>query len=281
MKYKMVCIDMDGTLLGKKRKISEESKEVLRKARKKGVHIVITTGRLYNNAAYFSDLIGVDSAVIGGNGAIIREKRKTEEIYRSKFNIDICQKLLHLANKHKVVLHFHTTNSIISNSYISINVAKIVLKGRRNEEFKIDLAAIKRKKAWNKFLETEGEKITKTILFSPSAERIQAYRRELDQMKEITYFVSGTRSIEINMKDVSKGNAVKKLAEYYGVKREEIICIGDNENDVSMIKYAGLGIAMGNAIPKIKEVADYITDTNINDGVRKAVEKFVLKEEKI
>lgn len=279
MKYKMICIDMDGTLLGKKRRISEESKVALKKARDKGVHIVIATGRLYNNAAYFSELVGADSAVIGGNGAIIREKREKEEIYRSRFTIDICKKLLALADKHKVVLHFHTVNSIISNSYISANVARVVLKGRNDKEFNINLSTIKTKKSWDKLLELEGEKVTKTILFSPKAERIEAYRKELDNMDEITYFVAGTRSIEINMKDVSKGNAVKMLAEHYGIKREEVICIGDNENDVSMIKYAGLGIAMGNAIPKLKEIADYVTDTNTNDGVRKAVEKFILTDE--
>ena len=92
MKYKMMCIDMDGTLLGKGRKISEDSKVALRKARDKGVQIVITTGRLYNNAAYFSELVGVDSPVIGGNGAIIREKKSNEIIFRSGFDKETAKK---------------------------------------------------------------------------------------------------------------------------------------------------------------------------------------------
>lgn len=281
MKYKMMCIDMDGTLLGKGRKISEESKIALRKAREKGVQIVITTGRLYNNAAYFSELVGVDSPVIGANGAIIREKRSNEIIYRSSFNEKITKKILELANKYRIVLHFHTVSSIISNSYVSTTVARIVLPGRNHKDFKVNLRTIKGKEKWLKALEKYSDKVTKIIVFSPSAKRMEEFRKEIGKIDEITYFTSGNKSMEINMKEVSKGNAVKILADYYGIKREEVICIGDNENDVSMIEYAGLGIAMGNAIPKLKKIADYVTDTNKNDGVRKAVEKFILREEDI
>ena len=281
MKYKMMCIDMDGTLLGKGRKISEESKIALRKAREKGVQIVITTGRLYNNAAYFSELVGVDSPVIGANGAIIREKRSNEIIYRSSFNEKITKKILELANKYRIVLHFHTVSSIISNSYVSTTVARIVLPGRNHEDFKVNLRTIKGKEKWLKALGKYSDKVTKIIVFSTSAKRMEEFRKEIGKIDEITYFTSGNKSMEINMKEVSKGNAVKILADYYGIKREEVICIGDNENDVSMIEYAGLGIAMGNAIPKLKKIADYVTDTNKNDGVRKAVEKFILREEDI
>ena len=74
----------------------------------------------------------------------------------------------------------------------------------------------------------------------------------------------------------SKGEAVKRLAEILKIRPEEVICMGDSENDLSMIKYAGLGIAMGNAIDLVKENSDYITDTNENSGVGKAIEKFIL-----
>ena len=93
-------------------------------------------------------------------------------------------------------------------------------------------------------------------------------------MEEVVYFGSGSRSVEINNRGVSKGRGVKALADYYGFKREEIVCIGDNENDISMIEYAGLGVAMGNAIDEVKELADYITDTNKKNGVAKAIKKI-------
>jgi len=83
-------------------------------------------------------------------------------------------------------------------------------------------------------------------------------------------------NIEINAEGVCKGKGVEILGEKLGIKKEEIIAIGDNENDLTMIEYAGLGVAMGNATEEVKELADYITDTNNNSGVAKAINKFAL-----
>lgn len=82
--------------------------------------------------------------------------------------------------------------------------------------------------------------------------------------------------LDVMNKGVTKGNAIKNLAQSLGVKQEEIIAIGDNENDISMIKYAGLGVAMGNAEEKVKEVSNFITDTNDNHGVAKVIQQFML-----
>ena len=84
-------------------------------------------------------------------------------------------------------------------------------------------------------------------------------------------------NFEVMNKGVSKGNAVKILADYYGINSEQVICIGDSENDLSMIKFAGLGVAMGNGSQVVKEAAQYITDSNNCDGVAKVIEKFVLE----
>ena len=83
-------------------------------------------------------------------------------------------------------------------------------------------------------------------------------------------------SFEVMPCGTSKGNGVKVLADKYNIPPEEIICVGDSENDISMIQYAGLGIAMGNATEEVKMAADYITDTNENEGVAKAIERFIL-----
>src|SRR3712207_9057504 len=88
-------------------------------------------------------------------------------------------------------------------------------------------------------------------------------------------------NFEIMNKGVSKGRGVQELAEFYGLTKDEVICIGDGENDLSMIEYAGLGIAMGNAPNFIKEKANYITDTNDNDGVAKAIEKLDRKSTRL
>lgn len=280
MKYKMVCIDMDGTLLGKRKKISKFSKDVIKKAHDMGVEIVVTTGRLYNNAAYFSQLLGVDSPVIAANGAIVIDQKTNDIIYESAIPEEECMNILKILNKYKVAFHFHTTDTIYCNNWFSKFGTQVYMtKQVYYEHLNINYYTIKTEIEWAQIFKKENGRIAKCIAFSPSAKNIFKVRKELDSLNNVVYFGSGDHSTEINFKGVSKGNSVKVLSEKYGIKREELICIGDNENDISMIKYAGLGIAMANAIDEVKDAAQYITDSNKNDGVAKAIKKFILDEE--
>ncbi|MGN0026230.1 MAG: Cof-type HAD-IIB family hydrolase [Clostridium sp.] len=275
MTYKMVCIDMDGTLLGKRKKISKESKEVIKKVYEKGVEIVVTTGRIYNNAAYYSHLLGVKSPVIAANGAIVREKNNNEIIYENIIETDVCIRLIEVLYKMGFFFHFYTLDSIYcSNKITKIGTELYMTKQVGFENLKIKYHIIRNLEEWKAFFKRTNGQITKCIAFSTKPSKIINLKKELNKMKDVVYFGSGSRSVEINNRGVSKGRAVKALADYYGFKREEIVCIGDNENDISMIEYAGLGVAMGNAIDEVKNLADYITDTNKEDGVAKALKKI-------
>lgn len=275
MGYKMICIDMDGTLLGKGRKISKENKEVIEKVHKKGIEIVVTTGRIYNNAAYYSHLLGVDSPVIAANGAIVREKCTNKIIYENPIKNKECIKLVEMLYKMNFYFHFYTLDGIYCSDALTKTLTKVYMtKQIGYDNLKINYQVIKNIDEWKKFFEKTNGKITKCIAFSLKPDKIKSLKKELNKIEDLVYFGAGSRSVEINNKGVSKGNAVKALADYYGIKREEIVCIGDNENDISMIEYAGLGVAMGNAIKEVKTLADYITDTNKEDGVAKAIKKI-------
>ncbi len=275
MTYKMVCIDMVWTLLGKGKKISEESKKVIKKIHDKGVEIVVTTGRIYNNAAYYSNLLGVKSPVIAANGAIVREKYSNKVIYENAMETDVCLKLIELLYKMDFFFHFYTLDSIYCGDKITkLGTELYMTKQVGYENLKIKYHIIKNLEEWKAFFKRTNGQITKCIAFSPRPSKITALKKELNNMDDIVYFGAGSRSVEINNKGVSKGRGVKALADYYGFKREEIVCIGDNENDISMIEYAGLGVAMGNAIDEVKALADYITDTNKKNGVAKAIKKI-------
>ncbi|MGL5379466.1 Cof-type HAD-IIB family hydrolase [Clostridium sp.] len=279
MKYKMVCIDMDGTLLGKRRQISNKSKEVIKNAHDKGVEIVVTTGRIYNNAAYFSHILGVESPVIAANGAIVREKHTDRVIYESPIPKDDCIRLIEILYKNKMQFHFYTNDMIYSsNKFVEFGTKIYMTKQIGYESLKIKYDIIRDIEEWKILFEENHRKITKCIVFSVSPQKLARFKDKINEIKSIVCFGSGSHSLEINYKDASKGEAVRQLAKHYGFNRDEIICIGDNENDVSMIEYAGLGIAMENAIEDVKKVADYITDNNKNDGVAKAIEKFILAQ---
>ena len=275
MGYKMICIDMDGTLLGKGRKISKENKEVIEKIHKKGIEIVVTTGRIYNNAAYYSHFLGVESPVIAANGAIVREKHTDKIIYENPIETKECIKLVEMLYKMKFYFHFYTLDGIYCSDKLTKSLTKIYMtKQIGYDNLKINYQVIKNIDEWKKFFEKTNGKITKCIAFSLNPDKIKSLKKELNKLEDLVYFGAGSRSVEINNKGVSKGNAVKALADYYGFKREEIVCIGDNENDISMIEYAGFGVAMGNAIKEVKDLADYITATNKEDGVAKAIKKI-------
>lgn len=279
MKYKMVCIDMDGTLLGKRRKISEKSKGVIKKAHEKGVEIVVTTGRIYNNAAYFSHILGVKSPVIAANGAIVIEKKNNNIIYEGYIPSEDCLEVVEILNRHKVSFQLYTTDTIYCSNLISkIGTELFMTKQIGYEMLKIKYILVDKIEKWKEILENNEGKITKCIALSPKSKKIEDIKKSLKKLKNITFYGSGKKSVEINYKEVSKGNAVKVLGEYYGISSDEIMCIGDNENDISMIKYAGLGVAMANAISEVKEVADYVTESNKEDGVAQAIQKFILEE---
>lgn len=279
MKYKMVCIDMDGTLLGKGRRISEKSKIAIKKAHEKGVEIVVTTGRIYNNAAYFSHILGVKSPVIAANGAIVREKNNNNIIYEASIPSEDSLEIIDILNRYKVSFQFYTTDTIYCSNLISkIGTELFMTKQIGYEMLKIKYILVDKIEKWKEILESNEGKITKCIAISPKSKKIEDIKKSLEKLKNITFYGSGKRSVEINYKEVSKGNAVKVLGEYYGIRSDEIMCIGDNENDISMIKYAGLGVAMANAISEVKEVADYVTESNKEDGVAQAIQKFILEE---
>ena len=275
MDYKLICIDMDGTLLNDKKEVSEENLITLKKASEKGVKIAVCTGRLFASARYYAELIGVKAPVIASNGAYIREKDRDEVIYELSLGVEKCKKIQQIVSKYNFNVFYNKHDSVITkdgfkegNTYAAMN--KIL-----PDRYRIKLINTNE---INRIILDEGDDILKCICISDNNdyESLDKARKEILGVGGFEVVSSNTDNIEIMSKGVAKGRAVKVLGDFYNLSSSEIICIGDNENDLSMIEYAGMGIAMGNATDKVKKIANYITDTNNNSGVAKAIEKFVL-----
>lgn len=276
MGYKLICIDVDGTLFGEDKFISEENKKAIESAYKKGIEVVISTGRIYVNAVQIANRLNVKSPVISANGAVVKDWYNGKRIFHSSFSIKECEELLELIHKHNLVAHFYTMDRVISNKLIGNLAAQIYKYKNNHKKYKIYVdRSISYKTLRKRFKEYEGH-IVKCVLYSIDQQDIKSFRDELEESTEMSIFGAGRYSVEVSPKGVSKGKAVEILSKHLNINREEIMCIGDNENDIEMIKYAGLGVAMGNGVDELKEVADYITDLNINSGVGKAINKFVL-----
>ena len=273
--YKLICTDMDGTLLGENHEVSENNKNALRKASELGVKVAITTGRLFTSAKAYADLVGVEAPIISANGAYIREKDRNEVIYESILENEQLEFIDNVIKKYGLLGYFNTCDSVITESELPENHGYVIMNKNLPEESRVKVQLVDDFKTG--FKQNEG-KILKSIMFGEEEKLIEA-RKELFQFGRFELVSSWKGNLEVMQKETTKGHAVKILAERLGIKREEIICIGDGENDISMIKYAGLGVAMGNAEEYIKEKADYVTYTNVNDGVAKVVEKFILKQQ--
>lgn len=277
MNIKMICIDLDGTLFSNRRKvISENCKQAIKEAYEKGIEIVITTGRIYNNAVQVSKSLGVNCPVIAANGAVIMDRGFEREIFCNTLGYDNCLHIVKLAKKHKVTPHFYTKDTIIATDFWGLLIGLISSSMNRDREY-----GIKVKKFFNysrlvEMFELCSGEIVKCVIYSKDENKITSFRKEVEEKQELAIFGAGKYSVEISSNGISKGSAIEVLANNLKISPKEILCIGDNENDISMIEYAGIGVAMGNAVSKLKEVADYITDTNYNDGVTKAIRKFVL-----
>lgn len=273
MTYKLICIDMDGTLLNDEKEVSEENKEAIKEAHEKDVHIAICTGRLFTSAKNYGDIIGVKAPIIASNGAYIREKDEEKVIYKKTLDRDIATRIYETIKKFKFSKFFNTFDIIASEGSFPEWYMYIKFNEGLPKEKRIHL---KEYETFYDFIDENDGEILKFVAASKDIEELEKAKNELRKLNDIEIFRSSPMNFEINAKEVSKGNAVKKLAEIYGIDRNEVICIGDSDNDLSMVEYAGLGVAMGNAEEEVKAIADYITDTNNNNGVAKVIRKFVL-----
>ncbi|HBL07360.1 MAG TPA: Cof-type HAD-IIB family hydrolase [Clostridium sp.] len=273
MKYKLICVDMDGTLLNSKKKISERNLNAINEAHNKGVKFVVVTGRIFVSANYYGDIIGVKTPIIASNGAYIREKDLDKAIYEEYLNKEECRVILKLLKKYDIMPQFYSTDTIyteeIKHSALIYSKANATLPKNRQ-------VAIRIINEWEKLFEENGNLI-KVMVVHEDKERVIAAKEEFLNLKSFEVVSSMESSFEIMKKGTSKGEAVKKICEYYGIHREEVICMGDNENDISMIKFAGVGVAMGNAEEFVKKQADYVALSNEDDGVAHVIEEFILK----
>ncbi|MBU3127029.1 Cof-type HAD-IIB family hydrolase [Clostridium tagluense] len=274
MDYKLICIDMDGTLLNDEKIISAKNLRAIKLASEKGVRIAVCTGRIFTSAEFFSELLGVKSPVIASNGAYIREKDRNEVVYKSTLGVEKCKKLLSVFRQYGLYPHYYTSNIVFTEKLIhSSSFYKEVNKTLPKDK-QVEIVLVE---DWDEIFEKYESEIFKGIAVDEDLEKLQNAKNQLKGMEDFEVVSSRFDNLEVMNRGVSKGNAVKILGDYYGINSKQIICIGDSENDLSMIKFAGLGVAMENGNDAVKKASQYITDSNNCDGVAKVIEKFVLE----
>jgi len=258
---KMVVSDIDGTIYTPEAGITSEVKRCIQNLEKSGIKFVLATGRTYASSKYMADLTGVKCPLIAYQGALVcsYEGRVLDAKY---LDADSARKIIADFRKRGIHLNVYADDTLYveeDDEYI-----KDYIGDKGIDYFKV-----------NSFDELDFSKLNKMLAIRYDEKFIDDLILELRNTYPEIYTVKSFKYFcEIADKNVSKGNAVKFLASMYGINENEVLAIGDQNNDIEMIKTAGIGIAMGNGTPEIKAQADYITDTVQNNGFIKALQKF-------
>lgn len=260
---------MDGTLLNDRHEVPEDVKNALDEAKRQGIKIVLCSGRPIGGMRSYIQALNLEEEgdfVIAYNGAFVQDTHTNEVVAELSLGHDDLVKLYDLSIELKTPMHFfdvdglYTPNADISEfTVLESYLNKIPLSYRQVGDIPTNLS------------------IPKIMFIDKPVNLIQTIQALPESLNEqYTIVQSAPYFLEFVHPEASKGNAVKKLAEQLGIKQEEVMSIGDNGNDLSMIKYAGCGVAMDNAIPEIKAAADFQTRSNNESGVAYAIEKLAL-----
>ncbi|WP_213947079.1 sugar-phosphatase [Luteibacter sp. dw_328] len=266
----LIAIDMDGTLLDSAHTLSPRVKAAITAARARGVRIVLATGRPFSGIEMYLEELGLagdDEYCITFNGAVIQNASGTKSVAETTLGYDdfrYCEKIARDLGVHFHVLYersMMTPNADISSHTVrDAYISHTPLLYRSVEQ--VD-------PAWRfrKFMMVDDEAVLDKAIANLPPELMQRY----------TVVKSAADFLEILHPEAGKGRALATLAAYLGVPSERIMAIGDQENDLVMLEFAGVAVAMGNAIDAVKAVADHVTTSNNEDGVAVAIERYVLQ----
>lgn len=263
--YKLIAIDLDGTLLTDELIITPRTIQAIQKAVELGTVVTIATGRMYPSAKQFTQQLSINVPVITYQGAIIKNLADGEVLYERLIPAEIAQKLVDIANERKLHLQVYQDDIL----YGAVENDKLIAYAEKSKvPYRVESDLGK--------LTARG--FTKALFIEESAE-LDALQDELQALfgERAHISKSAVNYLEVTHPEANKGSALLHLASKLGIDRTETIGIGDNHNDIELIKTAGLGIAMGNAVQALKDIADYTSLSNNEDGVCHAIEKFVLE----
>ena len=288
--YKLIAIDLDGTLLNSYGQVSERNREALKKAQEQGIEIVLASGRSTNSVKNIAKDLENNNYVICGNGSLIYDLQKEEIIYDKFIDRKKALQIIQICEQNSIYYNVYTENMVIAKT-LSNNVLFYHHENANkpdNKKTKINLVD----NIYDYIQSLENENILKFTISDQSNIIFISIIKKLREVKNIDVLdvahmsrkviKSGTEEIEIayyyteiTSENVDKWNSIEWLIERLNINKDEVIAIGDNVNDKLMIENAGLGVAMGNSAPYIKEIADKVVANNNEDGVAEAIESIL------
>ena len=285
--YKLIAIDLDGTLLNSYGIVSEKNKQALIEANKKGADIVIASGRSTNSVKNIANDLGICNYIICGNGSLIYDLQHEEIIYDKFIDKKKALQIIEICEQNSIYYNIYTENMVIAKS-LNNNVLFYHQENANkpdSKKTKINLV----QNIYDYVDQLQNQNILKITISDNDNIIFNGIIRKLREIRDIDVLdvahmsrkmiKSGTEEVsleyyytEITSKNVDKWYAIEYLIDKLNINKEDIMTIGDNVNDKLMIENAGCGVVMGNSAPYIKEIANMVVADNNQDGVAEAVE---------
>lgn len=287
--YKLFATDMDGTLLNSKKEISEGNLKAMRDLNKQGIEVAICTGRPFFTVNKYLEKLGFPCWIVSNNGSVIRNKNR-EILSVIYIKQEILQQIINLLEQEDIYYHMGDVkcNYIQSSSERIKRLRDYMIRAKKSK-FKtlwhpiyvVLFSRTHKKVNYNSFIQSGG-KVASIFVICDNSEKISRIKEKLINIKGIDISSSGKNNIEILDKRATKGHSLKKIASILKISLNKVVAVGDNYNDLTMIQYAGLGVAMENSGEEIKKNADWITKSNEEDGVANLIyEKIIPPKETI
>lgn len=267
---KVLVLDIDGTLTNSKKQITENTKKSIIHIMEEGHIVMLASGRPTPGMRKYEKELELEKYggyLLSFNGAKIINCKTGDIVFQKTLPPIILPGLYKFADEHNCGLMTYLSDNIIlgtrSDEYVEL-------------EAKINGMPIKEVANLLSFVDFEMNK----CLMTAPVDKAPAFEEKLNEMYGdiISVYRSEPFFIEIMPKGVDKASSLNRMLAAVGLKRDNVICCGDGFNDMTMIRYAGIGVAMANAQEKVKQAADFITDSNDEDGIVKVIEKFILSE---
>ncbi len=272
---KLIALDLDGTTLDDTDHISVNTIDTLNEAVNQGIHVVVATGRPIS--ALPEDIRGVKGIeyTITSNGAVITRLVDSKLLHKEVHDASAIEKIVEVLRN----TNYMTEIFIDGIAYIQENFFYDPNSHKFGEKRAAYIRATRQpvENIYDYMLLNKGNIENINVNFYNQEDRMRFWK-EADAMGIATVTSSFFSNVELGGLHASKAHALLKLGELLKVDTANMMACGDSPNDIQMLQTAGFSVAMGNAVDKVKEIADYVTDTNQNDGVAKAVRKFALEK---
>lgn len=285
----IIASDMDGTLLNDKMVISKRNAAAVKEAQKQGIHFIVSTGRAYDEVKPLITEAGFNCPMITLNGAFVLDENG-KEISAAPIPDSIAKKIMLTLKKNGLYFEVITAKGVCSDNKAKRieNFAELLASISPDTPYKLavtlasarmDLMNINYVDNYMDLVDDPKTVIGKIVVFSPEGQKVLGpIKDELSKNDNLVITSSGPGNMEINHVNAQKGVALQAYADSLNIPMDNVMAIGDNNNDVSMLKAAGISYAMGNGSDEVKMLANYITAPNTEDGAGIAIEEVLAKK---